>query len=179
MMSPTRAPERKIALPVGNGANHDDVGEYSSGRLRGVAAGEGDGISPRQLQKSGQEFIDPALRQLGGKRERKKRGARNASHGSDVAQSAGEAAVADGVGGMPLAAKVNVLEREVGGDQHFVSARDVEDGAVVANAMAGFLAASGGGSPNSLDEFEFFCGHRWLQRGVRRLREKRQPTISL
>jgi len=60
---------------------------------------------------------------------------------------------------MPFAAEVNALEREICCNKHFVSARNVEDGAVVANAAAEFAADGGGGTADSLDKFPFGQRH--------------------
>ena len=67
--------------------------------------------------------------------------------------------MSDGVGRMPFAAEVNALEREICCNEHFVSARNVEDSAVVANAAAEFGAGSRGGAADSLDEFQFGQRH--------------------
>ena len=58
------------------------------------------------------------------------------SHGGEIAEAAGEGAMADGGGAMPLAAKVAIFEGEVGGDEEFVAGGWFEDGAVVADAEA-------------------------------------------
>ena len=42
--------------------------------------------------------------------------------------------MADGLGRMPLAPKVDILKAEIGGHERFVSGRDAKGGAVVANA---------------------------------------------
>ena len=60
---------------------------------------------------------------------------------------------------MPLAAKVSVLEREVGCDEDLVSPRHVEYGAIVADGVTRFFVARGGGAANALDEFEFGQEH--------------------
>ncbi len=77
----------------------------------------------RQLQQAADELVHPLLRQLWRKRQRKECGPRCPAHGGNVAESAGQAAVPDRVRRMPLAAEVNVLQAEVGGDQYFVPAR--------------------------------------------------------
>jgi hypothetical protein len=77
---------------------------------------------------------------------------------------------------MPLAAEVHVLEREIGCNQHFVSARNVEDGAVVSDGVTGFAQvsaqmtganlghpASQGSVADTLDQLEFGEGHVLLQ----------------
>jgi hypothetical protein len=95
------------------------------------------------------------LGQIGRESEREEYSARDSCHGGDIAESAGEAAVSDGVGRMPFAAEVNALEREICCNEYFMSARNLEDGAVVANAAAEFGAGSGGDAADSLDEFQF------------------------
>ena len=94
------------------------------------------------FKQAGDEVVDPALREVGGKGERKKCGVGRAAHGGDVAESAGEAAVADGVGGMPFATEVDAFEGEVGGDEGLGSAGEIEDGAVVSDADGVFAQAS-------------------------------------
>ena len=81
----------------------------------------------------------------------------------------------DRVRGVPRAAKVNVLEREVGGDQQLLAAGNIKDGAVVADALHELGAAARCGSPNSLDELEFFGWH--LMSPVRPVQAKRMLTI--
>src|SRR5271169_6321864 len=143
-----------------NSAYNNDVGQNAVGRLRGISAGERDRITPRQLQKSADEVIDPLLRKFLGQSEGEECRVGRAAHGRDVTESAGKAAVPDGIGRMRFAAKVNVLQREVCCNQQFVPAWDAEHGAVVADASAGFLAAMGGGrTSNAVDELEFFCRH--------------------
>ena len=67
--------------------------------------------------------------------------------------------MSDGIGGVPFATKVNALEREVGGDQQLVAAGNVEDCAIVADTVTGFLVAAAGCSADALNEFEFVGGH--------------------
>ncbi len=125
-----------MACPAGNRAEHHDVGQHPVRRLRGVASCEADRKSGGKFQQSRDEAIHPFLRELGGKRQGKKRGARNAAHRGDVAQSASQATVPYGVRRMPLAAKVHAFQAEVGGDQRFVPARNRQNRAVVADASA-------------------------------------------
>jgi hypothetical protein len=47
-------------------ADDEDVGENALGRLRRVSAGQSHRISARELEESAHEFIDPALREIGG-----------------------------------------------------------------------------------------------------------------
>ncbi len=126
----------------GDAAEDDDVGEDAVGRLGGVASGEGDGVLLRELEQAGDEVVDPALREVGGKGEREERGVGSAAHGGDVTESASEAAVADGVGGMPFAAEVDAFEGEVSGDEGLRAAGEIEDGAVVSDADGGFAEVS-------------------------------------
>ena len=82
-----------------------------------------------------------------------------ASHGSDIAQAAGEAAVSDGFGGMPFAAEVNAFQTEVGGDNGFVSARDADHGAIVSDADGQGRAADFRGASDGGDQLAFGVGH--------------------
>jgi hypothetical protein len=79
---------------------------------------------------------------------------RDAAHGGYVAESAGEAAVAYGIGRVPVAPEMDFFEAEVGGHEHFVAAWETKEGAVVADALTFFIAfiacPPGGASPNSL-----------------------------
>ena len=154
-------------------AYNNDVGEDPVRRLRRVAAGEDQGIPLRELQESADELIDPALRKIGRKREGEKCRVGDSSHGGDVAEAAGEATVSDGVGRVPPTAEVNAFEREVCCNKHFMPAWDVQDGAVVTHAVAGFaqvgaqmtganlghLAAWLRQATNTADEFEFGQRH--------------------
>ena len=88
-----------------------------------------------EIEKAIEELVGPALGQLGGHGERKKRGEGLAAHGGDVRESAGEAAVTDGVGGMPLAAEVYAFEREIGGDQSLRAGEGGEEGAIVSDGV--------------------------------------------
>ncbi len=56
------------------------------------------------------------------------------AHGGEVAEASGEGAVADGLGGVPVAAEVAAFEGEVGGDEEVVVRGRGKDGAVVADA---------------------------------------------
>ena len=127
--------------------------------MRDIATGESHGVAARELEKSADEFVDPMLWQIGRESEREEYSARDSCHGGDIAESASEAAVSDGVGRMPFAVEVNALEGEICCNKHFVSTRNVEDGAVVANPAAEFAAGWGGGAADSLDEFPFGQRH--------------------
>ena len=56
---------------------------------------------------------------LCGQGEGEEGGERGCAHGGEIAEAAGEAAVADGFGRMQVAAEVPVFEGEVGGDEDF------------------------------------------------------------
>jgi hypothetical protein len=140
-------------------ANNDDIGEDAVSRLRGVASSEGDRVAARESEESADEFVGPALRKIGRKREREEGCAGDPSHGGDVAEAASEATVSDGIRRMPLTAEVNALEREVCCNQHLVAVRDVNNRAVITDAVAGVCVAASGGSADSLDELEFGQRH--------------------
>src|SRR6185312_1973337 len=95
---------------------------------------------------------------------REEGGERGCAHGGEVAEASGEAAVADGLGRMEVAAEVADFEAEVGGDEDFCVGRRAEDGAVVADAEGDCAATGrcGEGAANLLDQSEF--SHRLLSR---------------
>ena len=111
------------------------------------------------FEEAVEELVDPALRQVGGQGEREERGEGLAAHGRNVGESAGEAAVADGVGGMPLAAEVYAFERKIGGDQGLGAGEGGEQGAVVSD---GLEDAGRGGAAQGRD-----APPGWLARCVR------------
>ena len=141
------------------------------GRLGGVASGEGDGILLGELEEAAKEVVNPALREVGGNGEREERGVGGAAHGGDVAESAGEAAVADGVGGMPFAAEVDAFEGEVGGDEGLGAAGEIEDGAVVSDAESRVCRRCFGSAADAVDEGELGEGHGIRVRSVGRCQE--------
>ncbi len=121
-------------LAFGRGADHDDVGEDSVGRFRGVAAGESDAEFLRQTDQAAGEASDPGLGQIARQGQGKEGRDRFSAHGGDVAQSARQAAVADRFRRMPVAAEVDAFQREVGRDQGFSSRQQAQHGAVVSNS---------------------------------------------
>jgi hypothetical protein len=147
--------------PGGGGADEDDVGEDEvGGGLGGVATGEDGFVLKGEGAETGEEAFDPATTALrpehrGGEGEREEGGEGNGSHGSEVAQATGEAAMADGGGWVEVAAKVAVFEGEVGGDEDLVTSRGTKDGTIVADAEGEGLAAAGEGAVYLLDELEF------------------------
>lgn len=123
----------------GRGADEDDVGEDEfGGRLRGVAAGEGDVVRGGEGEQTIEEAIEPARVAGDGFRhsEGEECGEGLGSHGGEIAEAAGQGAMADGGWAMPVAAKVAIFEGEVGGDEELVVGGRLEDRAVVADAEA-------------------------------------------
>src|SRR5215469_15170669 len=106
-------PGAQDGLVAWYGTEHDDVCQNPARRLSNVSADKIYLVFACESQQSVEKFIDPALRQLCGKRQRQKRRERIAAHGCDIAETASEAAVSDGVWRMPLAAKVNPFDAEV------------------------------------------------------------------
>ena len=97
------------------------------------------------IQQTVQELVSPALRQFRGHGQREEGRNRFAAHGSNVGESAGEAAMADRIGRMPLTAEVHPFEAEIGGDQRLCASHGVEHGAIVSN---GAKDASWGRAPS-------------------------------
>ena len=118
------------------GADDYDIGQNSARRLGNIAAGKSQLKRIGQPEQAREKPVKPALRQISRQRERQKRSHGMASHGGNVAQAAGKAAMADHLGSMPLAAEMDALQAEIGGYERFVSGRDSEGGAVVTNADA-------------------------------------------
>ena len=135
MRSPGAAVLRRMARPSGTVPMTVMSARTPVGDCGDIAAGEGDAGGFGGFQQAVEELVGPALRQVGGQGEREKRGKGLAAHGRDVGESAGEAAVADRVGGMPLAAEVHAFEGEVGGDQGLRAGEGGEQGAVVSDGL--------------------------------------------
>ena len=57
-----------------------------------------------------------------------------AAHGGNVAQGAGNAAVAYGSGWVPSPAKMHIFDAEIGGNQQFRAGGRAQDGAIVPDA---------------------------------------------
>jgi len=114
--------------------------------------------------KAGEEAVDPyatlpGREHLCGKGEGEECGEGARTHGGEVAEAAGERAVADGSGGWRSRRKVAAFEGEVGGDEELVAAGRAEDGAVVADAEDEVGRGAGGGECTSgadaLDQGQF------------------------
>ena len=79
-----------------------------------------------------------------------------AAHGGNIAQTAGNAAVAYGGGRVPSAAKMHVFDTEVGGDQQFRAGGRAQDGAIVANPANQTVGSRRTSkTPNCLDQISF------------------------
>lgn len=142
-------------------AEGDDVGEdfcvvAGARGLRGVAAGERDAMLAGEGEESLEKPIKPGAREARGKREGQEDGERLGAHGGEIAEAAGETAVSYGLRRVPVAAEVDALEGEVGGDAEVVAGAGAQNGAVVADAVnQGGAGAEGRGlAANRLDEGE-------------------------
>jgi hypothetical protein len=82
-----------------------------------------------QRQQSAQERIHPRLRQLSGQRQGQERSDGLAAHGGYVAETPRQATMSNRFRGMPVAPEVNVFQREVGGDQHFMTGWNPQEAA--------------------------------------------------
>jgi hypothetical protein len=107
--------------------------------------------------EAGKEAIDPApaaggSQQICWKREGEEGGERGGSHSGEVAEAAGEAAMADRGGGVEVATKVSAFQREIGGDNDLAAAGRAKDGAVVADAESEGSVAAGKIAANLFDE---------------------------
>ncbi len=60
--------------------------------------------------------------------------------------------MAHGIGRMPLAAEVNVLQTEVGGDQGFVSARQRQHRTIVPDAPSGAVVPCRRRAPDAVNQ---------------------------
>jgi hypothetical protein len=134
--------------------NYDVCGDLRCGR--GVSACELYAILFGESDKAFKEIIGPVLRQVGRQTEREKAGDGLATHGGNITETASEAAVANAAGGMPLAAKMNVFDGKVGGEEEFVPGREAEYGTIVADSLRyGAVWAFGGETANALNQLLF------------------------
>src|SRR5579859_1868278 len=118
----------------GDLAEHDDIG-HDFPRGRKIAAGQLNAEPPRQRLQTSKESVNPSLLQVPRQAERKEACQRCTAHGSDIAQAARQAAVANTLRGVPVAAEMYVLDGKVRGDQKFVAGAGTQDGAVVADSL--------------------------------------------
>ena len=140
-----------------NLAGDDDVGSDLWGGGN-VAACELNLILHGEVMQALEKFVGPALRECGRKAEGEEAGQGLAAHSSYIAQAAGQTAMADGARGVPFAAEVYVFNGEVGGDKQFVTGREAEDGAIVADATDnGFILTAVGEAADGGDKL-FFGG---------------------
>lgn len=97
----------------------------------------------------GQESVEKAVQEVGiarggfWKREGEESCERSGAHGGEIAEAAGEGAMTDGGGGVPIAAEVTAFQGEVGSNEELVTGGWLEDGAVVADAEADAFGRGG------------------------------------
>jgi hypothetical protein len=125
-------------------------------RSGNVAARELDAVTFSKLSEAIKKFVSPALRQFWRKTQGKKAGQRLAAHGGNVAEATSETAVADALSWMPLAAKMNVFNGKVSGDEEFVPGSEAKHSTVVADALHHrAVGAFSGEAANALDQLLF------------------------
>jgi hypothetical protein len=93
------------------------------------------------------------LDEFGWESQREKRGDGASAHGGQIAESAGEGAVADGLCRVPVEAEVAAGDREVGGYGELFAGGGTKDGAVVADAETQLRSGGlGGAEANPVEE---------------------------
>src|SRR6185437_4653934 len=115
-----------------------------------------------QLQHAAQESIHPTLGQIPRNSQRKKRGQRLPSHGSDVAKPASQAAMPHALWRVPGPLEMDVLEAEIGCDQSFRAAGKRDGCTVVADADSATEAGAAwfrGLAANAADQHFLRQGH--------------------
>jgi hypothetical protein len=80
------------------------------------------------------ESFHPPLGNSARKCQGKKNSHGLATPGCYVAQSAGEAAMADQPGGVPITSEMYAFKAEIGGDEKLVAGGNPQHGAIIANA---------------------------------------------
>jgi hypothetical protein len=126
----------QYGLTPRTGPDNDDISEDPARGLGNVAASEVHLKRIGLVQQAVEKPVNPVLRQVSRQGQGQKRGNGPASHGGNVAQSAGKAAMADNFGSVPLAPEMNPFKAEIRGHERFVSGGDSQGGAVVADANA-------------------------------------------
>ena len=156
MKSPARAPERRMACPAGTEPSTTMSAKTPSGDCA---------VSPpaRRTENRVASFSNPATKRSthscgssAGSASERNAALRNASHRSDVAESARQATMPDGIWRMPVTAEVHAFEVEVGGEQRLVPAWNRQNCTVVADASARMFASRHSCTSNALDE-QFFA----------------------
>lgn len=99
--------------------------------------------SIRQLEQAFHELVNPGLGQASRQGERQECGDRIATHGGDVAETAGKAAMANRLGGMPFAPEMNPFQAEIGSHQQLVTRGGLENGAIVSDTSDHALSSGG------------------------------------
>jgi hypothetical protein len=112
----------------------------------------------RQFEQALYELVHPGLGYFRREGERKECSDRIAAHSGDVAEAAGKAAVANGIGGMPLASEMNPFQTEIGSNQHLVTIGDIQDRAIIPNASS-YPWSSGSPPADARNQRFFGEGH--------------------
>ena len=134
--------------PLRHAAQQNDVGNHQAAgmpqprrRLGQIPTRQRDPVPLSQSHQPVEESLHPRLMrslvvsgQFRRQSERKKGRLRASSHGCQVAQAARQAAMAYALRRMPIAAEMNIFEREVGGDDQLFSAPRPYHSAIVADA---------------------------------------------
>jgi hypothetical protein len=144
-----------------SGTEHNNVSKHPAGRFSNISAGERDVELSRQFQETIEEAIHPGIRQAVGKRQRQECCPRLPSHSGDVTQSAGQAAVANSFGRMPLPTKMYTFQREIGRDERFMSLRQAQHGAIVADPFTNPRALAQSGTAADIRDQDSF----WQRQG--------------
>src|SRR6185436_20692026 len=124
------------SLALRHRAQHDDIGQNSTGRFGSVASGQFHFEVASQLEQAVEEAIHPALWQTAWQGERKKYRLRHPAHGSDVTESARQTTVSHTLGRVPCPSEMDVLQAEISRNQGLMTARDGNHGTIVPDADA-------------------------------------------
>jgi len=109
-----------------------------------------------EREEAVQKSIEPGGGQARGQGEREEDGEGIGAHGGEIAESASETAMSNGLRRVEMTAEMAVFEREVGGDADFIAGTGAKDSAVVADAGDQRGGARGrGAAADGFDEGEF------------------------
>jgi hypothetical protein len=95
-----------------------------------------------QSEQAFDEPVNPGLAQVLRQGKRQECGDGRASHGSDVAQAAGEAAMPNDFGEVPLAPEMNPFQAEIGSNQGLVTGGYLQYGTIIPDACRNPFSAS-------------------------------------
>ena len=144
---------------AGDSTDQDDVGEGDGG-FGQISAGQGDAGGVGKAEQAVVEAGHPgdaaaAGANEGGRQAEGDEGGKGArAHGSQIAQSAGEGAMADRLRRMPCEAEVAAIDIEVGGDGDLFAGPGAQQCAIVADAEHDG-AAGAGAAADLPQEFDF------------------------